>query len=162
MTDASRSLSTLGDALQSAAAADLASTGARRRRRRRTAVGLLAAAVILPGGAIAANRLIGTDEVARSLPAGTLSLAGTEPTCTVVRQDVEFDCTLARAPRPEVSDWKGTVEPTVDDTKHVNGGCRSLQSDGRRWHCYLGEEAVRQRIIGAGFLGEYAPSPGVG
>jgi hypothetical protein len=59
-------------------------------------------------------------------------------------------------------DWKGTVEPTVDDTKHVNGGCRSLQSDGRHWRCYLGEEAVRQRIIGAGFLGEYAPSPGVG
>jgi hypothetical protein len=162
MTDAPRSLSTLGDALQRAATADLASTRARRRRRRRTAVALLAAAVILPGGAIAASRLIGTDAVERSLPAGTLSLEGTQPTCTVVREDVEFDCTLARAPRPEVSDWKGTVEPTVDDTKHVNGGCRSLQSDGRRWRCYLGEEAVRQRIIGAGFLGEYAPSPGVG
>ena len=102
------------------------------------------------------------DEVARSLPAGTLSLAGTQPTCTVVREDVEFDCTLARAPRPEVSDWKGTVEPTVDDTRHVNGGCRSLQSDGRHWRCYLGQEAVREKIIGAGFLGEYAPSPGVG
>jgi hypothetical protein len=25
-----------------------------------------------------------------------------------------------------------------------------------------GDEAVRQRIIGAGFLGQYAPSPGVG
>ena len=136
MTIAPRSLSTLGDALQRAATADLASTHARRRRRRRT--------------------------VARSLPAGTLSLAGTQPTCTVVREDVEFDCTLARAPRPEVSDWKGTVEPTVDDTKHVNGGCRSLQSDGRHWRCYLGQEAVRQKIIGAGFLGEYAPSPGVG
>ena len=157
MTD--RSLATLGDALQRAATADLAGA---RRRRRRLAVALVAAAVLLPGGAIAASQLIGTDEVERSLPAGTLSLAGTEPTCTVVRQDVEYDCTLARAPRPEVSDWKGTVEPTVDDSKHVNGGCRSLQSDGRRWRCYLGEEAVRQRIIGAGLLGEYAPSPGVG
>ena len=157
MTD--RSLATLGDALQRAATADLAGA---RRRRRRLAVALVAAAVLLPGGAIAASRLIGADEVERSLPAGTLSLAGTEPTCTVVRQDVEYDCTLARAPRPEVSDWKGTVEPTVDDSKHVNGGCRSLQSDGRRWRCYLGQEAVRQRIIGAGLLGEYAPSPGVG
>ena len=157
MTD--RSLATLGDALQRAATADLAGA---RRRRRRLAVALVAAAVLLPGGAIAASQLIGTDEVERSLPAGTLSLAGTEPTCTVVRQDVEYDCTLARAPRPEVSDWMGTVEPTVDDTKHVNGGCRSLQSDGRRWRCYLGQEAVRQRIIGAGLLGEYAPSPGVG
>jgi hypothetical protein len=27
---------------------------------------------------------------------------------------------------------------------------------------YVGEEAVRQPIIGAGFLGQYAPSPGVG
>jgi hypothetical protein len=162
MTDASRSLSTLGDALQRAAAADLASTAAQRRRRRRAAVALVAAAVILPGGAIAASRLIGTDEVARSLPAGTLSLAGTEPTCTVVRQDVEYDCTLARAPRPEVPDWTGTVEPTVDDSKHVNGGCRSLQSDGRHWTCYLGREAVRQKIIGAGFLGQYAPGPGAG
>ena len=158
MTD--HSLTTLGDALQRAAAADLA--GTRRRRRRRLVVALVAAAVILPGAAIAASQLIGTDAVERSIPAGTLSLAGTQPTCTVVRENVEFDCTLARAPRPEVSDWKGTVEPTVDDTKHVNGGCRSLQSDGRHWRCYLGQEAVRQKIIGAGFLGEYAPSPGVG
>jgi hypothetical protein len=162
MTDAPRSLSTLGDALQRAAAADLSSTHERRRRRRRMAVALLAAAVILPGGAIAASRLIGTDEVERSLPAGTLSLAGTEPTCTVVRQDVEYDCTLRRAPAPAISDWKGTVEPTVDASKHVNGGCRSLQSDGRRWRCYIGREAVRQRIVGAGLLGEYAPAPGVG
>jgi hypothetical protein len=99
---------------------------------------------------------------ARSLPAGTLSLEVTQPTCTVVREDIEFDCTLARAPRPAVSDWRRTVGPTVDDTEHVNGGCRSLQSDGRHWRCYLGEEAVRQRIIGAGFLGEHAPWPGVG
>jgi hypothetical protein len=160
MTDASRSLATLGDALERAAVADIAS--ARARRRRRMLAALAVAAVVLPGAAIAATRLIGTDEVARSLPAGTLSLAGTEPTCTVVRQGVEYDCTLARAPRPEVADWRGTVEPTVDDSKHVNGGCRSLQSDGRRWRCYLGQEAVRQRIIGAGLIGEFAPSPGVG
>jgi hypothetical protein len=158
MTD--HSLATLGDALQRAAVADLA--GARRRRRRRLAVALVAAAVILPAGAIAASQLIGADEVERSIPAGTLSLAGTQPTCTVVRENVEFDCTLARAPRPEVSDWKGTVEPTVDDTKHVNGGCRSLQSDGRRWRCYLGQEAVRQNIIGPRYLGAYAPSPASG
>ena len=57
---------------------------------------------------------------------------------------------------------KGTVEPTVDATKHVNGGCRSLDSEGTEWRCYLGQAAVEQRIIGPGFLGEYAPSPGVG
>jgi hypothetical protein len=158
MTD--HSLTTLGDALQRAAAADLA--GTRRRRRRRLAVALVAAAVILPGGAIAASQLIGTDEVARSLPAGSLWLEGTEPTCTVVRQDVEYDCTLRRAPQAAIANWMGTVEPTVDASKHVNGGCRSLRSDGRHWRCYIGQEAVRQQIIGATLLGTYAPTPGVG
>jgi hypothetical protein len=67
-----------------------------------------------------------------------------------------------RAPQPAVSDWTGTVEPTVDATKHVNGGCRSLQADGRHWRCYIGREAVRERIVGPGFLGQPAPAPGVG
>ena len=57
---------------------------------------------------------------------------------------------------------EGTVEPTVDASKHVNGGCRSESADGRKWTCYVGEEAVRQQIVGPDFLGEYAPSPGVG
>ena len=52
--------------------------------------------------------------------------------------------------------------PTVDAGKHVNGGCRSLNPEGTEWRCYVGRAAVEQRIIGAGFLGEYAPSPGVG
>ena len=91
------------------------------------------------------------------MPAGTLALAGTEPTCTVVTEDVEFHCVLAkRARRPRCRDWKGTVEPTVDATKHVNGGCRSLASDGTEWQCYLGQEAVDQQIIGQQFLGEYS------
>ena len=153
----------LGDAIESAAAADMSSHARRRRRlspRIIIAAGVLAIAI--PGVAIATTALIGTDEVARSIPAGTLSLAGTNPTCTVVRQDVEYHCTLATAPAPEVSDWKGTVEPTVNQSKHVNGGCRSLRSDGLEWECYVGRAAVEQRIIGAGFLGEYAPSPGVG
>jgi hypothetical protein len=156
-------LTRLGDALEDAAAADLAS---RRPLRRlvspRLAIALAVLAVAIPSVAIATTKLIGTDEVAQSIPAGTLSLAGTSPTCTVVRQDVEYHCTLAKAPAPEVSDWKGTVEPTVDGSKHVNGGCRSLRSDGLEWECYIGRTAVEQRIIGAGFLGEYAPNPGVG
>jgi hypothetical protein len=61
-----------------------------------------------------------------------------------------------------VADLKGTVEPTVDATRHVKGGCHSLRSDGREWECYIGRAAVDQQIIGAGLLGEYAPSPGVG
>jgi hypothetical protein len=156
-------LSKLGDALESAAAADLRPRASRRRFvSPRLAIALAVLAVAVPGVAIATNALIGSGDVAKSLPAGTLSLAGTHPTCTVVTQDVEYHCVLAKAPAPEVSDWKGTVEPTVDASKHVNGGCRSLASDGREWECYIGDAAVQQKIIGAGFLGEYAPSPGVG
>ena len=168
MTQLDPKLDALGDRLERAAAADLAAgaqpAAARRPRRvsRRLAVIVAVLAIGVTGIAIAGNRLISTDEEAQSMPAGTLALAGTEPTCTVVRQDVEFHCVLARPPAPEVSDWKGTVEPTVDATKHVNGGCRSLTSDGLEWQCYVGEAAVRQQIVGESFLGEYAPSPGVG
>jgi hypothetical protein len=166
MTDRPSDLRRLGDALEDATGADLRSqaTTPRRRRRVSTRVAAVAAvlAVVIPSVAIAASQLIGTEEVAESLPAGTLALAGTNPSCTVVVQDVEYVCTLEHAPAPEVSDWKGTVEPTVDATKHVNGGCRALSSDGRKWRCYIGQAAVDQQIIGPGFLGEYAPSPGVG
>lgn len=153
-------LDSLGDALERSAEADLAPR--RRVTGRRLAVALAVLAVVVPSAAIAVGKLTGPDEVAQSMPAGTLALAGTQPSCTVVEQNVEFHCVLERAPAPEVSDWKGTVEPTVDKTKHVNGGCRSLRSDGREWECYLGQAAVNEQIIGAGFLGEYAPSPGVG
>lgn len=149
----------LGNALEAAAREDLAT---QRRPRRRIVAAALAAAVLVPAAAFAGARLISNDDVAKSLPAGTLSLAGTEPTCTTVRDGVEYHCVLAKAPAPEVSDWKGTVEPTVDATKHVNGGCRSLNSAGTEWQCYIGQAAVDQSIIGAGFLHEYAPSPGRG
>jgi hypothetical protein len=166
MTDVQTTLHQLGDALESATRADLSTAApapaGRRRFPKRVALVVAAVAILVPSVAFAASQLIGTDEVAQSLPAGTLSLAGTEPTCTVVVQDVEYHCVLAHAPAPEVSDWKGTVEPTVDATKHVNGGCRSLASDGREWECYVGQAAVDQQIVSAGFLGEYAPTPGQG
>ena len=161
MNELNPELAGLGDALERAAAADL-ERAPRRRTGRRLAVAAAALAVAVPGIAYAADRLVSNDDVAASMPAGTLALAGTEPTCTVVRQDVEYHCVLSRPPAPELSDWKGTVEPTVDRTKHVNGGCRSLSSDGLEWECYLGRAAVDQQIVGAGFLGEYAPTPGVG
>jgi hypothetical protein len=169
-------LAELGDRLEAAATADLVAASSaigaeraaasvrprRRNRPRRIALLAVAAAVVIPGAAFAANALIDTGEVAKSLPAGTLALAGTEPTCTVVHENVEFHCTLARPPAAEVEDWKGTVEPTVDSTKHVNGGCRSLASDGRTWQCYLGQEAVRQQTIGATLLGVSSAGPAAG
>jgi hypothetical protein len=152
-------LDRLGDALEAAAQRNLATP---RGPRRGIIAAVVAAVVLVPAAAVAGAKLISNGDVAKSLPAGTLSLAGTDPTCTTVKDGVEYRCVLARPPAPEVSDWKGTVEPTVDQTKHVNGGCRSLNSAGTSWECYLGQAAVDQKIIGAGFLGEFAPSPGQG
>jgi hypothetical protein len=157
-------LDNLGDALHAAATANLART--ERNRHRRTVAGVLAAAAIaLPGAAVAANALITNDDVAKSIPQGTLVLMGTNPSCTTVRANVEFDCVLATVPKEgdvAAGGWKGTVEPTVDSNKRVNGGCRSLDADGKHWRCYVGDEAVRQHIIGADFLGQFSPGPGVG
>ena len=88
------------------------------------------------GGGFAADQLT-SDDVAQSLPAGTAAPIGTDPTCTEVQKDVEYHCVLSVPPAPEISNWKGTVEPTVDAAKHVNGGCRALQSDGLEWECYI-------------------------
>lgn len=169
MTDSlSPRLQRLGGVLRDAAAADLArqaiAPAPRPRRRRRLAGALVAAVLIIPAAAVAGSSLISGDDVARSIPAGTLSLLNTDPTCTAVRENVEFDCTLARAPTGEIGAgrWMGTVEPTVDRTQHVNGGCRSQNAAGTRWRCYIGEEAVRQNIIGRGFLGQRSLGPGVG
>jgi hypothetical protein len=152
-------LAGLGDALEAAARADLAR---RRRPRRRLAIAAVALAVVIPGGAFAAEHLLSTSDVAASMPAGTLALAGTEPSCTTVVEGTEYHCVLARPPAPEVSDWKGTVEETVDRTQHVNGGCRSLNSAGTEWECYIGQTAVDQKIIGQSFLGELQTAPGQG
>jgi hypothetical protein len=159
MTELSPRLAQLGNALEAAAAADLAGA---RRPRRRLALIAIAAAIIIPGAAFAAQQLISNPQVAASMPAGTLSLAGTEPTCTTVKDGVEFHCVLAKAPAPEVTNWQGTVEPTVDATKHVNGGCRSLTSTGTEWECYIGQAAVDQQIVGQSLLGQVSSGPGVG
>jgi hypothetical protein len=160
----SAELHLLGDALERAATDEVAATPrwSRLLHSRRFVVALAAAAIAVPAAAVGAARLIGDHEVAQSMPAGAAIFAGRSPTCTVVMPNVEYHCLLDRPPFPEVHDFKGVVEATVDRTKHVNGGCRSLTSDGLVWQCYLGEEAVRQQIIGAGFLGAYAPEPGHG
>jgi hypothetical protein len=79
-----------------------------------------------------------------------------------VKDGVEYHCVLASAPGREISDYKGTVYQTVDKTQHVNGGCRSLNSEGTEWECYIGQAAVDQQIISQGFLGQVETAPGVG
>lgn len=155
-------LKRLGDTLEHAFSDDLAERRGSRRTRRLLLVAA-ALAIAVPSLAFATSALISNEDVAASLPAGTRMLQGTEPRCTVVEQDVEYHCVLTKSiANPEAADLKGTVEPTVDATKHVNGGCRSLDSKGREWQCYIGRAAVDQQIIGPGLLGEYAPAPGVG
>lgn len=163
MNNVSSDLDTLGAALERVAKHDLARTSVTAARRRKLVAVAIGLAIAVPGLAYAASTLISTDDVAAGLPGGTRMLAGTAPKCTVVRDGAEYHCVLARLPaEPEVADLKGTVEPTVDRTRHVNGGCRSLTSDGRAWQCYIGNAAVDEQIVSADFLGEYMPSPGVG
>jgi len=149
----------LGDDLERAARKDLRRHS---RRRRRVLGGAAALAVLLPGGALASS-LLSSEDVARSMPAGTKFLVGTTPACEVVRAGIEYTCTIKGDFKSEIDgSLEDTVEPTVDASKHVNGGCRSESADGRTWRCYVGEEAVREKIIGPDFLGAYAPAPGVG
>ncbi len=155
-------LDAIGDALERAANDDLRAARRHSRRRRRIGIAAVSLAILAPGAALAGS-LLTTADVERSMPAGTKFLAGTEPRCEVVQSGVEYRCTIKGEFKSEIDgSLKGTVEPTVDATRHVNGGCRSLTADGREWSCYIGQEAVTQQIIGPDFLGEYAPSPGVG
>jgi hypothetical protein len=79
-----------------------------------------------------------------------------------VRENVEYRCVLERSPDGWTPEQQGAVYNTVDETEHVNGGCRNTTADGLTWSCYIGEEAVRQDIIGPDFLGDVQTSPGVG
>ena len=166
----------LGDALREAAAADLARTDAttaapthsgegRPRHARpkyrisaRTAVALVAVALAIPAAAIATGVLSSNEKVADSIPAASFAFAGVEPTCTTLREGLEYRCVLDQPPNGEVppgsgrfvikpGKWRGAVEPTVDETRHVNGGCRSQNAEGTLWLCYLGDESVRQGIL---------------
>jgi hypothetical protein len=168
VTDLSPPLQQLGDALHAATTIDVRRGAAPvgTRRRRRTVIALVTAVIAIPGAALAASALISPSQVANSIPQGTLALLHTHPSCTTVTAGVEYDCTLHAAPSSEGAplpgQWLRTVEPTVDATKHVNGGCRSVNAAGTHWRCYIGQEAVRQQIIGAGFLGQPSSGPGVG
>ncbi len=171
-TDLPQQLERLGDALHAATTAELISTprAAAPRpaiyRRPRVIAAVLAAAVAAPGIALAAGAFDSPAQVARSIPAGTLALLGTNPTCTTVTAGVEYHCILASVPSdaggPLPGAWKATVEPTVDAAHRVNGGCRAQNAAGTEWLCYIGEAAVREQIIGQGFLGQHSSGPGVG
>jgi hypothetical protein len=155
-------LSVLGDALEAGVREQL--RAGRRTKVRLIALAVIVLAILVPGGAIAAQHLLSNDDVARSLPAGALILAGTEPTCTTVTQDVEYHCVLAHAPGDAANAGliKGTVYETVNADQKVNGGCRALNDAGTEWECYIGQKAVDEKIISQGFLGQTQTTPAVG
>ncbi len=166
MTDLTARLDSLGNALEHAVAREIGGREQPPRGLRISRRAALIAAVVTVaiGGAaaFAADRLTSTD-VQSSLPAGEAAFIGTDPACTPVEEGVEYHCVLARRPFHEwTSNWTNAKEPTVDATKHVNGGCVGLTADGLEWECYLGQAAVDHGIVGQGFLGQYAPGPGHG
>jgi hypothetical protein len=214
-------------------------------RRARWLAAAAVTAIAVPGLAYAAGVFRSPQIVAKSLPAGA-RIFGSTPTCTVVQPNVEYRCTLARAPSPDpiahlsaqqwrklltrppnlgkikivnrrteitpghwrmipsaettprqeriyqsyknevlasfgftptqikahneavdadaagigAGQFKGTVEPTVDATHHIDGGCRAIDADGAQWECYIGQAAVKQKIVTN--IGTYVPGPGVG
>jgi hypothetical protein len=77
---------------------------------------------------------------------------------------VQFRCVLQSAPSVEyiVGSYLGAKMPSVDATKHIDGGCIATSADGLKWDCYLGQAAVAHNIIDGGLLGQYQPEPSHG
>jgi len=102
-------LGAIGDELERATRTELRNAWLRRRRiRRRIAGGAVALAILVPGAALATS-LLSTDQVERSMPAGTRFLVGTTPHCQVVRDGVEYHCTVeGKLKRPRDRGYEGT------------------------------------------------------
>jgi len=141
------------------------------RPRRLTIALALGAALVAVGAAIASGLLKTSAEEEAGLLGGHLLFQGSNPTC-VQRGPDFFRCTLSAPPTGmEIFDEHGRrvydqfaafKVPTVDTTKHVDGGCVALSDDGRIWDCYLGQSAVDHGIIGPQLLGAYEPVPPTG
>jgi hypothetical protein len=159
-TDRATRLDDLRGALLAAAAADLATAAAARaatslprpaarpaRRlhlgtaRARLALAFLVIAVAVPGVVIATG-LIGPERAAANgLPAGSTVMTATQPTCTAIREGVEYKCAFAESPRV------GRVVRVVDASGQVDGGCRSQNAVETFWICYFGEAAVHHQVV---------------
>jgi hypothetical protein len=160
-TDRATRLDDLRDALLAAAAADLAGSEAARaaasdsrpavppaRRlhfgtaRARLALAFLVIVVAVPGIAIATG-LIGPERAAANgLPSGSTVMTATQPTCTAIRERVEYECAFAESPRV------GRVVRIVDASGQVDGGCRSQNAIETFWICYFGKAAVHHQVVG--------------
>jgi hypothetical protein len=159
-TDRATRLDDLRGALLAAAAADLATADAARaaaalprpaarpaRRlhlgtaRARLALAFLVIALAVPGAVIGTGLIGPEPAVANGLPAGSTVMTATQPTCTAIREGVEYECAFAVSPRV------GRVVRVVDASGQVDGGCRSRNAVETFWICYFGEAAVHQQVV---------------
>lgn len=162
-TDRATRLDDLRGALLAAAAADLESadtasvaaplprpTARPPRRlhfgtlRGRLALALLVVAVAIPGIVIAAGPIGPDQAAANGLPAGSTVMTATQPTCTALREGVEYECAFAESPRV------GRLVRTVDASGQVNGGCRSQNAIETFWICYFGKAAAHHQVVDPG------------
>jgi hypothetical protein len=159
-TDRATRLDDLRGALLAAAAADLetadaapavaslprpAARPARRLHfgtaRARLALAALVIAVAVPGIVIGTG-LVGPERAAANgLPAGSRVMTATQPTCTSIRDGVEYECVFAEAPRA------GRLVRVVDASGQVDGGCRSQNAVETFWICYFGAAAVHHQVV---------------
>ena len=185
MNEVSVQLDQIGDALQRAWRRDH-ERGSRSWRlppRRRTVLVLAVLAATIGGGAaVAAGVLKSTLDQERGILAGHQIFAGSNPDCEAL-SGTEFRCTLDTPPTGMTfyrEDPNGTTLygdtryssardvflgmtfPTVDSTRHVDGGCVSIGANGLIWKCYLGKSAVDHGVIHQLYLGDYLPEPPTG
>jgi hypothetical protein len=136
-------------------------------RGRMTRRGIVAIAVLATFGAgTAAAAMVGlsSDDVSRGLPGGSKIFEGTAPSCTSAAGNANiFHCALANAPTFEIlDDYTGTLEPFIDSSSLVAGGCISNTADGLDWTCYAGQLAVDKGVIGQELLGQHQNGPSQG
>ncbi|VXB17043.1 hypothetical protein [Aeromicrobium sp. 9AM] len=160
-------LTRIGDDLERAVAAQIAGSIVVRRRRKHRSRTTIAAfvttgVVVIGGGAAAAVSLLSSDTVEQGMPGSSVIFIDTDPTCTK-KSDVEFDCTLAKAPSKEIlPDYKGAKETFNDADDNIAGGCIGQDSAGLHWTCYAGKKAVEMDIIGPDLLGQHTNGPAAG
>jgi len=108
------------------------------------ALALLVVAIAVPGVVIATGLIRPERAAANGLPAGSRLMTATQPSCTAIREGLEYRCAFAESPRV------GRVVGVVDASGQVDGGCRSLNAVETFWICYFGAAAMSHQVVAPG------------
>jgi hypothetical protein len=109
--------------------------------RGRLALAVLVLALAVPGVIIATGMVRPERAAASGLPAGTRTLTAAQPTCSAVREGIEYRCAFPEAP------GVGRTVRIVNGSGQVAGGCRTLNAVETFWICYLGAAAVHHQVV---------------